>query len=112
MKQTTLGQLLIQERTLRHLSQEHLAVQLDISQSTYSRWESDRCQPSVTEMLKLVAFYGFNLTNVCQIIAHTFRKQSIKSKSRGGGGVFKRIKKSCPKTRQDFFSSTLSKIHP
>ena len=47
-------------RNDRKISQVELAKALDVSQSIIARWESDECEPTVTNILAIADY--FNVT--------------------------------------------------
>ncbi|QQV02323.1 MULTISPECIES: helix-turn-helix domain-containing protein [Chryseobacterium] len=51
-------------RELRHekkLSQTQVAVELDVSQTAYGKWESDQTKPGIDNLLKISEFYGTDI---------------------------------------------------
>lgn len=47
-------------RELRHekkLSQTQVAIELDVSQTAYGKWESDQSKPGIDNLLKISEFY-------------------------------------------------------
>lgn len=53
----SLGTKLRQLRTERNLSQAQLALQLDVSQAAYGKWESDQTKPATDNLMKIADFY-------------------------------------------------------
>lgn len=53
----SLGTKLRALRTERNLSQTQVAMELDISQTAYCKWESDQTKPGIDNLLKISEFY-------------------------------------------------------
>ncbi|WP_034703181.1 helix-turn-helix domain-containing protein [Chryseobacterium luteum] len=51
-------------RELRHekkLSQTQVAIELDVSQTAYGKWESDLTKPGIDNLLKISEFYEMDI---------------------------------------------------
>lgn len=53
----SLGTKLRELRTGKNLSQTQVAMELDISQTAYGKWESDQTKPGFDNLLKISEFY-------------------------------------------------------
>jgi len=53
----SLGTKLRELRTGRNLSQTQVAMELDVSQTAYGKWESDQSKPGLDNLLKISEFY-------------------------------------------------------
>ena len=53
----TLGTKLSQLRRNRKLSQSEISNHLEVSQTAYSKWESDQSKPSINNLFKICEFY-------------------------------------------------------
>ncbi len=51
-------------RTNRNLSQMQVAVELDVSQTAYGKWESDQTKPGIDNLLKISEFYETDIYNL------------------------------------------------
>ena len=60
----SLGTKLRELRTNRNLSQMQLAVELDVSQTAYGKWESDQTKPGIDNLLKISEFYETDIYNL------------------------------------------------
>jgi len=56
-----IGVLLKKEREINNLSQQEIADVLNISQRTYSNFESDKTLPSIIHLSKLSLLLNFDL---------------------------------------------------
>ncbi|ASW76314.1 hypothetical protein IQ37_19425 [Chryseobacterium piperi] len=57
----TLGTKLTRLRKNKGISQAEMALQLDVSQAAYNKWESDSSKPSVENLLKLCAVHDIEI---------------------------------------------------
>jgi transcriptional regulator with XRE-family HTH domain len=64
----SIGKTLIKERRKRDLSQSEVAKSLNVSQSSYSEWESDLAIPKTENLLKISEFYNIDLNELFSII--------------------------------------------
>jgi len=53
----SLGTKLRELRNEKKLSQTQIAVELDVSQTAYGKWESDQTKPGIDNLLKISEFY-------------------------------------------------------
>lgn len=53
----SLGTKLRKLRQEKKLSQTQVAVELDVSQTAYGKWESDQMKPGIDNLLKISSFY-------------------------------------------------------
>lgn len=60
----SLGTKLRALRTERNLSQTQVAMELDISQTAYCKWESDQTKPGIDNLLKISEFYETDIYNL------------------------------------------------
>ncbi len=60
----TLGKKLINLRGKRNLSQSEIAEFLDVSQSTYHKWESDKSKPSIDNLIKISEFHEIDISDL------------------------------------------------
>ncbi len=65
----SLGKKLIIERRNRKLSQADVAAFLNVSQSSYSEWESDLTIPKTENLIKIAEFYNINLIDLLSKIS-------------------------------------------
>ena len=57
----SLGTKLRELRNEKKLSQTQVAVELDVSQTAYGKWESDLMKPGIDNLLKISQFYGTDI---------------------------------------------------
>lgn len=57
----SLGTKLREMRHEKNLSQTQVAVELDVSQTAYGKWESDQTKPGIDNLLKISEFYGIDI---------------------------------------------------
>lgn len=60
----SLGTKLRELRTGRNLSQTQVAMELDVSQTAYGKWESDQTKPGIDNLLKISEFYETDIYNL------------------------------------------------
>jgi transcriptional regulator with XRE-family HTH domain len=60
----SLGTKLRELRTSKNLSQMQVAVELDVSQTAYGKWESDQTKPGIDNLLKISEFYETDIYNL------------------------------------------------
>lgn len=58
----TYGKILRNLRKQKGLSQVEVAFAVDFDQSSYSRIESDKCEPKAGTLLKLAKFYQVDIS--------------------------------------------------
>ena len=59
-----IGKRLKMLRENRELSQENLANELDVSQSAYSKWESEKSDISFLNLNRIAEFYKITLSEL------------------------------------------------
>ncbi|ANF49736.1 hypothetical protein A0O34_03905 [Chryseobacterium glaciei] len=57
----SLGTKLRELRNEKKLSQTQIAVELDVSQTAYGKWESDQTKPGIDNLLKISEFYELDI---------------------------------------------------
>ncbi|BEV06693.1 helix-turn-helix transcriptional regulator [Chryseobacterium gambrini] len=62
----SLGTKLRALRTERNLSQTQVAMELDVSQTAYCKWESDQTKPGIDNLLKISEFYETDIYNLLE----------------------------------------------
>lgn len=55
-----LGEILLEQRKLKHLSQEEVAEQLGVTRQTVSKWETGQSTPDFDKILPLCELYGIS----------------------------------------------------
>lgn len=67
-----------QLRKLRgDISQTRIAQELDISQTAYNKWESNKSKPSISNLLKLSQYYNKNLYNLIGIETNNHKENTM-----------------------------------
>lgn len=61
---TTIGTKLLKLRQKYKYSQSEIADILNVSQNAYNKWESDKCKPSVDNVLKLSSHYKIDIAGL------------------------------------------------
>jgi len=82
-----IGSKLRAKRDLKKLSQHEVADYLDISQRTYSNFESDKSEPSLTQLSKLAEILEFNLLDMLQEQGLVFNQSYNEFKDNSNGIV-------------------------
>lgn len=62
-----LGQKLARARKARSLTQEQLALMLNVSRQSVSHWENDDSQPNVEMLLRLMQTLGLNAADLLSV---------------------------------------------
>ncbi|SMP19190.1 helix-turn-helix domain-containing protein [Chryseobacterium profundimaris] len=62
----SLGTKLRELRTGRNLSQTQIAMELDVSQTAYGKWESDQSKPGLDNLLKISEFYETDIYDLLE----------------------------------------------
>ncbi|MCH5165278.1 MAG: helix-turn-helix transcriptional regulator [Clostridiales bacterium] len=57
----TFGERLRALRQSRNLGQIELAKQLDVGKSIISLWEQDKCEPTLSKLIAISAFFGVTI---------------------------------------------------
>lgn len=60
-EEKTFAEILREHRTSRHLSQEYVAEQLDVTRQAVSKWENGTSEPSTANLIALAKLYGISL---------------------------------------------------
>lgn len=82
-----IGHKLRTKRDLKKLSQQDVADTLEVSQRTYSNFESDKSEPSLTQLSKLAEVLEFNLLDMLQEQGIVFNQQNNEFKDNSNGIV-------------------------
>ena len=61
MDNAKVGQLILQLRKEKGLTQEQLAEQFDVSRRTVSRWETGSNLPNLDILIEMADYYGIEL---------------------------------------------------
>lgn len=64
-----LGKLIKKERKLRGLTQEEVALDLNIAKSTYSSWENGNAVPSLLQLKNLCEYYHVSADYLLELTA-------------------------------------------
>lgn len=57
----TFGERLRELRQDRHIGQIELAKQLDVGKSIISLWEQNKCEPTLSKLIAIAAFFGVSI---------------------------------------------------
>ena len=57
----TFAEILREHRTSRHISQEYVAEQLNVTRQAVSKWENGTSEPSTANLIALAKLYGISL---------------------------------------------------
>ena len=57
----TFAEILRDHRTSRHISQEYVAEQLDVTRQAVSKWENGTSDPSTANLIALAKLYGISI---------------------------------------------------
>lgn len=57
----TFGERLRELRQDRHIGQIELAKQLDVGKSIISLWEQNKCEPTLSKLIAISAFFGVSI---------------------------------------------------
>ena len=57
----TFGERLRELRQERHIGQVGLAKELDVGKSIISLWEQNKCEPTLSKLIALSAFFGVSI---------------------------------------------------
>ena len=82
-----IGQKLRAKRDIKRLSQQEVAEKLHISQRTYSNIESNKSEPSLTQLSKLSEILDFNLLELLQEQGIVFNQPNSEFKNNSGNIV-------------------------
>ena len=64
MKEIHLGQVLIENRRQREITQEELARFLGVSKAAVSKWETEAAYPDIQLLPRLASFFDINLDDL------------------------------------------------
>lgn len=67
----SLGTKLRELRTGKNLSQTQVAMELDVSQTAYGKWESDQTKPGFDNLLKISEFYETDIYDLVKEEGYT-----------------------------------------
>lgn len=99
----SLGTKLYELRQKKNLSQAQVALELDISQAAYGKWESDLSKPGIDNLLKISNFYE---TDIYELLldssGDSFSNNSFDSSSNSSNYISKQIS-----TINNYFSEKL-----
>jgi transcriptional regulator with XRE-family HTH domain len=70
-----LGSILRQAREVKKLSQEEVALALQVSQKTYANYESDKTMPSIQSLAKMGSFLEIDILKALQNDGITFNQK-------------------------------------
>ncbi len=73
----TLGKKLQDLRTKKQLSQPEIAELLNVSQSAYHKWESDKSKPSIENLLKLCEFHDVGIDELLENVANLITNNNL-----------------------------------
>ncbi|MDR4986168.1 helix-turn-helix transcriptional regulator [Bacillus cereus] len=65
-----LGERLIYFRKKQGLSQNDVAIYLNVARSTYTNWEGNRAEPDLSTLIKISDLYNISLDN---LVGRTYR---------------------------------------
>ena len=82
-----IGNKLRVKRGNKKLSQQEVADYLHVSQRTYSNFESDKSEPSLTQLSKLAEVLEFNLLDMLQEQGVVFNQTNNEFKDNSNGIV-------------------------
>ena len=79
-----LGQRLKQLRTEKHLSQETVAFELNVSRQAVAKWENNASKPSTSNLMAICDLYGISLDELISNKSGEFSEEQTESnKSKG-----------------------------
>lgn len=82
-----IGHKLKDKRDLKRLSQQEVADYLNVSQRTYSNFESNKSEPSLTQLSKLAEVLEFNLLDILKDQGIVFNQSNNEFKDNSNGIV-------------------------
>lgn len=59
--ETTFGERLRMLRLEKNIGQIQLAKELDVGKSIISLWELDRCEPTLSKLVAIAAYFGVSV---------------------------------------------------
>lgn len=65
-------------RKNKKISQYEIANFLDVTQTTYNRYETGKSEPSLETLVKLANYFGITLDELCNHDISQFKKEDIK----------------------------------
>ena len=84
MKDYTLGNKIYELRKMKNLTQEDLAILLDISDKSVSKWENGSSKPSIENLKKLSNIFDVTLDELLEIEKKDKKKKIVKIVLTGG----------------------------
>ena len=75
----TLGKKLIDLRDKKKLTQPEIAELLNISQSAYNKWESDKSKPSMENLIKLCEFHNVDMQELLEGVSNVATNNKLKN---------------------------------
>ncbi len=83
----SLGTKLRELRTGKNLSQTQVAMELDVSQTAYGKWESDQSKPGFDNLLKISEFYETDIYDLLREEGYVQVNNNNESTNDNGSGV-------------------------
>ncbi len=97
-----IGQKLKKQRDSKRLSQQEVADYINVSQRTYSNFESDKSQPSLTQLLKLADVLDLNLLEILKEYGLTIHQTNSDFKDNSKGLVVNNNETLCKDCEERF----------
>lgn len=72
-----LGQRLKQLRTEKHLSQETVAFELNVSRQAVAKWENNASKPSTANLMAICDLYGISLDELISNKSNEYSAEQI-----------------------------------
>lgn len=85
MKDYVLGNRICELRKKKNLTQEELAILLDISDKSISKWENGTSKPSIDNLKKISSIFDISLDELLELDSKTPKKKTIKKIVLTGG---------------------------
>ncbi len=74
----TLGEIIKSYRLTKGIGQDEISLLLNLNQSTYSRIENDKIEPSIKVLYKISKILNFNIDHILEIL---YKKENPKIES-------------------------------
>lgn len=74
----TLGEIIKSYRLTKGIKQDEISLLLNLNQSTYSRIENDKIEPSIKVLYKISKILNFNIDHILEIL---YKKENPKIES-------------------------------
>ena len=74
----TLGEIIKSYRLTKGIRQDEISLLLNLNQSTYSRIENDKIEPSIKVLYKISKILNFNIDHILEIL---YKKENPKIES-------------------------------